>query len=98
MEKDNWVFEISSGYDGYRNKRTSEWIYSKEFEERFSAKKDKTVEDYIKIHIHLEQYCQSMIFKSERKLAKYPNAFEEKLKMNAYKDILYKLNPQNKEK
>ncbi len=28
-----WVFERSSGYDGYRNTRTGKWVYASDFEE-----------------------------------------------------------------
>lgn len=36
-------FEISSGYAGYRNEVTGDWIYEKDYLEIF-AKKDKTAE------------------------------------------------------
>ena len=29
--KDNWEFERSSGYAGYRNKKTGEWIYEEDY-------------------------------------------------------------------
>jgi hypothetical protein len=33
--KQDWEFERSSGYAGYRNKVTSEWIYENEYLNRF---------------------------------------------------------------
>lgn len=43
--KDNWEFERSSGYAGYRNKMTSDWIYKDKYLEKF-AEKDKTEKLY----------------------------------------------------
>lgn len=37
MEKFNeqdWIFEMSSGYAGYRNRVTDEWIYEREYVKR----------------------------------------------------------------
>jgi phosphopantetheine adenylyltransferase len=56
--------------------------------------KEKTLEDYQKIHEHLERYCASMIFKTDRHISKYPNNYGEVVKNRAYKDILFKLNPE----
>jgi len=42
--KDNWEFERSSGYAGYRNEMTGDWIYEKEYLEKFGEEKDKTAE------------------------------------------------------
>ena len=44
MEKDEefWEFERSSGYAGYRNKKTGEWIYKEDY---FRRQKTKTVEE-----------------------------------------------------
>lgn len=42
--KEDQEFERSSGYAGYRNKITSEWIYEKEYMERFGEKENKTEE------------------------------------------------------
>lgn len=39
--KEDWEFERSSGYAGYRNKITSEWIYEKEYLENFAEKENK---------------------------------------------------------
>ncbi len=33
-----WVIECSSGYAGYRNKKTGEWLYVQEYNERISIK------------------------------------------------------------
>ena len=33
--KEDWEFERSSGYAGYRNKVTSEWIYEDEYLNKF---------------------------------------------------------------
>lgn len=38
--KDNWEFERSSGYRGYRNKVTGDWIYEKEYLEKFTEKRE----------------------------------------------------------
>lgn len=38
--KDNWQFERSSGYVGYRNKVTSEWIYEEDYLKLFSPTKE----------------------------------------------------------
>ena len=32
--KEDWIFERSSGYAGYRNIITSEWIYEDEYNKR----------------------------------------------------------------
>lgn len=39
--KDNWEFERSSGYAGYRNEVTGDWIHKDKYLEKF-AEKDKT--------------------------------------------------------
>jgi hypothetical protein len=31
VPQDDWVFERSSGYAGYRNTQTGEWIYESEY-------------------------------------------------------------------
>lgn len=38
----DWVFEISSGYNGYRNKITSDWIYESEYLKIFNGSKQET--------------------------------------------------------
>jgi hypothetical protein len=43
--KDNWVFEISSGYDGYRNKETGQWIYKADYDLIF-GQKEETLEEF----------------------------------------------------
>lgn len=40
--EENWIFEISSGYAGYRNTETNEWIYEKEYLEKFGEKEKFT--------------------------------------------------------
>ncbi len=35
----NWKFERSSGYEGYRNTKTNEWIYADDYKRRVSLKK-----------------------------------------------------------
>lgn len=42
--KNDWKFEISSGYDGYRNIHTNVWIYKEDYDKRF---KPKTVEKIV---------------------------------------------------
>lgn len=37
--RNEWEFETSSGYGGYRNKRTHEWIHVNIFEEMLSQSK-----------------------------------------------------------
>jgi hypothetical protein len=32
-----WVPERSSGYDGYRNQQTGEWIYASEYDKRYRS-------------------------------------------------------------
>ena len=34
FNKQDWTFERSSGYAGYRNKTTGEWIYENEYTKR----------------------------------------------------------------
>ena len=38
----DWEFEISSGYNGYRNKITSDWIYESEYLKIFNGSKQET--------------------------------------------------------
>ncbi len=37
--KENWVFERSSGYAGYRNTETMDWIYIQEYNKKFNSSK-----------------------------------------------------------
>ena len=37
-EKKDWIFERSSGYAGYRNTETNEWIYEREYLRRFNER------------------------------------------------------------
>jgi hypothetical protein len=41
----DWEFEISSGYNGYRNKITSDWIYESEYFKIFNNPKQETLEE-----------------------------------------------------
>lgn len=43
----DWEFEISSGYYGYRNKITGDWIYESEYLKIFSEPKEKTFEEIL---------------------------------------------------
>ncbi len=44
-EKDAWRFERSSGYAGYRNLVTGEWVYAEDFERHAeSSPEEKTNE------------------------------------------------------
>jgi len=38
----DWVFEISSGYNGYRNKNTGDWIYESEYLKIFNGSNQET--------------------------------------------------------
>jgi len=40
-----WVFERSSGYDGYRNKVTGDWLYADDFYRLFSGEKENKTEE-----------------------------------------------------
>jgi len=54
----------------------------------------ETLQDYEKRFKHIIKYCKSQIFKKENVLEKYPNninSFKIRAEINAYKDILYKL-------
>ena len=57
MEKDEefWEFERSSGYAGYRNKKTGEWIYEEDY---FRRQKTKTVEELLE-QIKFALYCNN---------------------------------------
>ena len=44
-KKTDWVFEISSGYNGYRNKLTGSWIYESEYISFFNKPKQETLDD-----------------------------------------------------
>ena len=54
--KDNWEFERSSGYAGYRNKKTGEWIYEEDY---FRCQKTKTVEEELLEQIKFALYCNN---------------------------------------
>ena len=54
--KDNWEFERSSGYAGYRNKKTGEWIYEEDY---FRRQKTKTVEEELLEQIKFALYCNN---------------------------------------
>ena len=58
MEKDEefWEFERSSGYAGYRNKKTGEWIYEEDY---FRCQKTKTVEEELLEQIKFALYCNN---------------------------------------
>ena len=58
MEKDEefWEFERSSGYAGYRNKKTGEWIYEEDY---FCRQKTKTVEEELLEQIKFALYCNN---------------------------------------
>ena len=43
----DWEFEISSGYYGYRNKITGDWIYESEYLKIFGEPKEKTFEEIL---------------------------------------------------
>ena len=58
MEKDEefWEFERSSGYAGYRNKKTGEWIYEEDY---FRRQKTKTVEEELLEKIKFALHCNN---------------------------------------
>ena len=45
FEYNDWDFEISSGYNGYRNKKTNEWVYQEDFN-KVKDRHDAYVKDY----------------------------------------------------
>ena len=45
MKQENWQFERSSGYAGYRNKITSEWIYEEAYLKLFPPKETEEYSD-----------------------------------------------------
>jgi hypothetical protein len=49
-------FERSSGYAGYRNKKTGEWIYEEDY---FRRQKTKTVEEELLEQIKFCLYCNN---------------------------------------
>jgi hypothetical protein len=44
-KQSDWEFEISSGYHGYRNKITGDWIYESEYFKIFNNPKQETLEE-----------------------------------------------------
>ena len=61
MKKDEelglyWEFERGSGYAGYRNKKTGEWIYEEDY---FRHQKTKTVEEELLEQIKFCLYCNN---------------------------------------
>ncbi len=45
IKQEDWKFEISSGYNGYRNIVTGEWIYEPDYIKKFSDSKQNTLEE-----------------------------------------------------
>lgn len=67
-EKEHWIFERSSGFNGYRNIDTNEWIYENEYLEKFGEKEDKTEKLYTKEDLEMA-HQQGAIFAYGRKEA-----------------------------
>jgi len=55
-EKENWEFERSSGYDGYRNKETGEWKYKEDYDLIFKQK--ESVEEAAEKYIETSKYMR----------------------------------------
>jgi hypothetical protein len=52
FKKEDWVFERSSGYAGYRNSINYDWIYETDYNEKVNLLKE--FEAFKKLLIHLE--------------------------------------------
>lgn len=76
--KDNWEFERSSGYAGYRNKKTGEWIYEEDY---FRCQKTKTVEEELLEQIKFALYCNNEA-QAIRMLEQYKYYIQNKLENN----------------
>ena len=76
--KDNWEFERSSGYAGYRNKKTGEWIYEEDY---FRCQKTKTVEEELLEQIKFALYCNNEA-QAIRMLEQYKYYIENKYENN----------------
>lgn len=64
-----WVFQISSGYDGFRNKVTGDWIYTDDFYVKFFGREEiKTEKLYTKEDLE-EAHKMGAIFAYGRKSA-----------------------------
>lgn len=58
--ENEWVVEYDSGYAGYRNQKTGEWLYVQEYNERvliktdvFSVEDQQPFVDFIKINYNI---------------------------------------------
>lgn len=81
--KDNWEFERSSGYAGYRNEMTGDWIYEKEYLEKFGEEKDKTAEkeNYRRVFTQENGWQDEIVYTEEEVrgiLIKFHNEFPDR--------------------
>lgn len=84
--KDNWEFERSSGYAGYRNEVTGDWIYEKDYLEKF-GEKDKTAEkeNYRRVFTQENGWQDERIYTEEEvlklllSLPQYNNNYKDQL-------------------
>lgn len=68
--KKDWNFERSSGYRGYRNKLTGEWLYEEDFFKLFAGGIKQTAEEKFYTKEDLEEAHQmGAIFAYGRKSA-----------------------------
>lgn len=49
FKENDWTFERQSGFDGYRNKTTNEWIYADDYSQR-ERLKGQYLADYELLH------------------------------------------------
>lgn len=82
---DNWEFEISSGYAGYRNTMTGDWIYEKEYLDRFNEREvspeEETLEK-IKFVLLSNNNAQAI-----RHIESYGFWREEKIRKETYRRV-----------
>lgn len=65
-EKKDWIFERSSGYAGYRNTETGNWIYESEYLEKF-GEKTYTKEEVIEIIKKYNNDNNTLFFDTDKK-------------------------------
>lgn len=49
-KKENYKFERSSGYPGYRNTITGDWIYEEEYNKKFNSQKYTKEQDELIVY------------------------------------------------
>jgi hypothetical protein len=68
FKREDWVFEISSGYKGYRNIHTAEWIYDTNYNEKVNLLKE--FDAFKKLLIHLQHDIDVELLEEEFELFK----------------------------